>query len=325
MNLDIHDTFVTAIILSVLGAIYCIWQGRRTLLAAQRVSFFRIRRQRVTGGWWMIFLGGVLIFVAFGLGRFGEPLVYRYFPPSPTVTRTPTITLTPTISLTPTITETPTITLTPAQSYTPTPSTTPFLPVNLLPAFKSSVTPNPSAVFSPLTFSRSIQNFVVCQPSDRLPKPDLPHICHVYLRWDGGRFPVYRPVVSEWTTGVLRELPLAGEHGRIPLFRMVPLTRSVAVRDLPGANLCRYGMEGRRPIPGPGPATHADPFPDAAVAHQHPDPLDYACAHRNVLPDPYTDTIRHTLADRDLGTLKRPVNLAFPLDLAGLLRGKHIG
>ncbi|MGD0612060.1 MAG: hypothetical protein ABSB41_11135 [Anaerolineales bacterium] len=183
MNLDIHDTFVTAIILSVLGAIYCIWQGRRTLLAAQRVSFFRIRRQRVTGGWWMIFLGGVLIFVAFSLGRFGEPLVYRYFPPSPTVTRTPTITLTPTISLTPTITETPTITLTPAQSYTPTQSTTPFLPVNLLPAFKSSVTPNPSAVFSPLTFSRSIQNFVAVNPATVFQNP-ISHMFATYS-YDG--------------------------------------------------------------------------------------------------------------------------------------------
>jgi|SRR5271157_372350 len=192
MNLDIHDAFVTAILLSILGALYCVWQGRRTLMAAQRVSFFRIRRQRVTGGWWMIFMGGVLIFVAFGLGRFGEPMVYRYFPPSPTVTRTPTITLTPTISLTPTITETSTITLTPAQSYTPTPSSTPFLPVNLLPAFKSSVTPNPSSVFSPLSFSRSIQNFVSVNPATVFQNP----IYHMFATYsydgmvDGSQYTV---------------------------------------------------------------------------------------------------------------------------------------
>ncbi len=105
------------------------------------------------------------------LSRFGEPVIYRYFPPSPTLTRSPTVTLTPTISLTPSITETPTITLTPEFSSTPTASYTPYLPISVIANFKATVTPNPSAVFSPLQFSRSINNFQAVNPTTIFQNP----------------------------------------------------------------------------------------------------------------------------------------------------------
>ena len=47
----------------------------------------------------MVVLTLILGAVAFLLVKFGEPVAYRYFPPSPTITRTPTITTTPTITL----------------------------------------------------------------------------------------------------------------------------------------------------------------------------------------------------------------------------------
>jgi hypothetical protein len=171
MRLDIHAAVVTTIVLVILGAFASLWAGIRTIRAGRRISFFRIRTQRVSLGWRMVFLAFCLAAFAYAISRYGEPVAFRYFPPSQTFTRTPTISQTPTISLTPSITETPTITPTPAISYTPTPSYTPFLPQQILVQFNSTVTPNPDSVFSHLLFSPHIQSYQAVNPATVFQNP----------------------------------------------------------------------------------------------------------------------------------------------------------
>lgn len=98
------------------------------------------------------------------LPLYGLPVAYHYFPPSPTASPTATtvpfrtVTPTPTITLTATVTDTPLVTDT--ATITPTPS----LPLAVLALFQSNITPNPNAIFSPLTFSTKIDNNL--QPID---------------------------------------------------------------------------------------------------------------------------------------------------------------
>jgi hypothetical protein len=164
MNLDIHDAVVMTIILAAVGAIISLWVGLRRLRQARRMAYYRIARKQMSGGWRTLFFAAALVGFAVLMGFYAEPVAYTYFPPSPTQSRTPTITLTPTISLTPTITETPTLTLTPAESYTPTITPTAFVPESILAQFTSSVTPDPEAVFSQITFSLSVKSFVAVDP-----------------------------------------------------------------------------------------------------------------------------------------------------------------
>ncbi len=176
MNVDIHAAITTAMILAGLGALWLVWLGGRALKRAGQIRFFRIRRQRLGAAWRMIVVGILLGGLAFGLGRYGEPVAYYYFPPSPTPSPTATITLTPTISLTPTLTLTPTMTLTPVESYTPTITPTPFLPSQVAAQFSSTVTPNPSAVFSPLTFATRVVNAQPVNPATVFRNP----VGHMY-------------------------------------------------------------------------------------------------------------------------------------------------
>ena len=119
----------------------------------------------------MLAIGVLLLLFAAWLGRFGEPIAYRYFPPSPTPSLTPTITLIPTITLSPTITLTPTITNTPSVTDTPTITPTPYIPPAIEALFNSDVTPNPDAVFSPLQFSTVYENFECVAPSTTFVNP----------------------------------------------------------------------------------------------------------------------------------------------------------
>jgi type VI secretion system secreted protein VgrG len=150
-----------------------LWTGIRAIRSGWKVPFYRIRHQRMAGGWRMVFIALLLSVAAFGLMQKGESVAYRYFPPSPTISQTPTITLTPTISLTPTITFTPTITLTPAISDTPTPL---FVPAEIATSFKSIVTPNAEAVISPLEFSQFTANAQAVNPATLFYNP----ISHMY-------------------------------------------------------------------------------------------------------------------------------------------------
>jgi hypothetical protein len=148
MNLDIATTVrVLFVILLILGVliVYRAWRG---LQEAKKLYFF-IKRQQLLKQVWMLFFIGIVIFVlAFLVNRFTEPIAYQFFLPSPTLTLTPTNSQTPTITQTPTISPTPTVTSTP--QFTPTP----ILPVVISEGFKSTVTPNPNAIFSKIVFSR---------------------------------------------------------------------------------------------------------------------------------------------------------------------------
>ncbi len=158
MQLDIHTGFQAAIFLSILGLLLLFWLGIRTIQRGQKLPFFRKRREQMVRGWRMIFFSIALVIAVALMSRFGEPTIYRIFPPSPTVTQTPTVTLTGTITLTPTITETPTITNTPSVTNTPS------IPEDVANRFSSTTTPNPESVFSPVAFAREIDDNL--QPID---------------------------------------------------------------------------------------------------------------------------------------------------------------
>ena len=171
MNLDIHAAVIMAVIVTILGALLSTWRAVRAIRKSRNVVYYRIRRRLVSRGWWTIVFAAALVLLAILIGILAEPVAYIYFPPSPTLSPTPTITLTSTISLTPTITETPTITLTPAISDTPTITGTPFMPAAIEVQFVGKVTPNPSAVFSPLQFSRSVLNYKAVDPQTVFQNP----------------------------------------------------------------------------------------------------------------------------------------------------------
>jgi hypothetical protein len=158
MNIDIQSGVWTAVLLAALGAVLLILLGINSIRTGYKVLYFRLRQERVAKGWRNIGLGLLLAGLAFVLSRWGEPVAYSYFPPSATITLTPTISLTPTITLSPTITLTPTITDTPSITDTPTITPTPFIPPVIEAGFQATVTPNPDAVFSPLTFGRGVDN-----------------------------------------------------------------------------------------------------------------------------------------------------------------------
>ena len=162
---------ITTIVLAVLFALLLFRGGIRSIQGARKLTFYRLRQQRMSGGWRMLIIGAILLLFAAWLGRFGEPIAYQYFPPSPTITLSPTITTIPTITLSPTITLTPTITNTPSVSDTPTITSTPFVPPAVEALFDSAVTPNPDAVFSPLQFSTVYENFECVAPATTFVNP----------------------------------------------------------------------------------------------------------------------------------------------------------
>jgi hypothetical protein len=177
--MDIRAGIITAVVLSVIGSLWILRSGIRTLMAARRLTFYRIRRQRERGGWYTLGVGLLLLGASVALAMYGEPVAYQYFPPSPTITLTPTITLSPTITLTPTITVPPTITNTPSVSDTPTVTSTPFIPLAIEVLFESQVTPNPAAVFSRIQFTRNCSNFNEFEAATVFQNP-ITYMCGVF-------------------------------------------------------------------------------------------------------------------------------------------------
>lgn len=177
--MDIRAGIIAAVVLSLLGALWILRSGIRALQAARKLTFYRIKRQRVRGGWFTLFVALLLLSFAIWLSIFGEPIAYRYFPPSPTSTLTPTLTTVPTITLSPTITSTPTITFTPAITDTPPFTTTPFIPLAIEALFESVVTPNPNAAFSQLQFTRNCSNFLEFEAAAVFQNPTR-YICGVF-------------------------------------------------------------------------------------------------------------------------------------------------
>lgn len=166
MNLDIKTGILAASLLALLGGLISFWTGIRAIRSGSRLNYFRKRRERLARGWRLVVISVFMAAVAIAIGRLGEPVAYRFFPPSPTVTDTPTITSTPTITLTPTISETPTITNTP--SITDTPS----IPMAIETQFQSTITPNPDAIFSALIFASNLdKNFTPLDPAIEFANP----------------------------------------------------------------------------------------------------------------------------------------------------------
>ena len=151
--MDIHGGVIAVSILIVTAAVFMVRAAIRVMQTARKLSFYSLRRQHNANAWRLLFFALVLFSCAFWLPFYGEPMVYVYFPPSPTPSLTPTITPTPTITLTPTITPIPSQTNTPSTTDTPTLTLTPFLPLAIEALFDGPVTPNPDAVFTAIQFS----------------------------------------------------------------------------------------------------------------------------------------------------------------------------
>jgi len=163
--MDIRAGIITAVILAILIGIISIRSGFRSILSARRLTFYRLRRQRNRTGWRLFMFGILSIAFSIWLGRFGEPIAYQYFPPSPTISITPSITPIPSITPTPTITLSPTITNTPSVTDTPTATSTPFVPPAIEALFSGVTTPNPDVAFSPLQFSTVYENYECVVPA----------------------------------------------------------------------------------------------------------------------------------------------------------------
>lgn len=160
MNIDIDTTFKLLLVLIAIAMFAALVTAFRSIKSARKLQFFKKRQDLIENGWRLVGLTLILGAVAFLLVKFGEPIAYQYFPPSPTITRTPTITTTPTITVTLRETYTPTITLTLAQTYTP------GLPDIVQTAIKTPVGVDTKAVFSPIEFSTQTKDGVVINTTD---------------------------------------------------------------------------------------------------------------------------------------------------------------
>src|SRR6266508_4314664 len=153
--MDIRAGIIAAVVLSFIGALLIFRSGIRALQAARRLTFYRIKRQRVRSGWITLLVAILLLASSVSLALYGEPVVYRYFPPSPTITFTPAVTDTATITV------------------------TPFIPPAIEVLFESEVTPNPNAVFSELQFTLNCSNFNEFTSATVFQNP-LTYMCAVF-------------------------------------------------------------------------------------------------------------------------------------------------
>lgn len=165
MNIDIDTTFKVILVLVIGATIACLIVAFKAIKTGRGLEFYRKRQDMVEQGWRLIVFAILLTVAGILFYRFGEPIAYRYFPPSPTITRTPTITTTPTITLTLQNTLTPTITQTLAQTYTP------MIPDLLKTEIKTPVGVDAQAVFSPIVFSTQTKNSVVINTTDTFTLP----------------------------------------------------------------------------------------------------------------------------------------------------------
>jgi type VI secretion system secreted protein VgrG len=211
--MDIRAGIIAAVVLSIIGALWIFRSGVRALRSASKLTFYRIKRERERGGWFTLFAALLFLSFALWLSLYGEPIAYRYFPPSPTSSLTPTLTTVPTITLSPTITSTPTITFTPAITDTPPFTSTPFIPLAIEALFESVVTPNPNAAFSPLQFTLNCTNFLNFEAAAVFQNP-IRYMCAVFT---------YAEMIpgSQWTALWFRDgelvhyetIPWDGETG----------------------------------------------------------------------------------------------------------------
>nr|BAL56951.1 hypothetical protein HGMM_F45G04C24 [uncultured Chloroflexota bacterium] len=244
--MDVRTGIWTIVVLSLLGAFGLIYAGLNVIRASRRLTFFRLRRKRARLGWQMI-LAALLLFLFAGVvGRWGEPVIYQYFPPSPTPTNTPLPIILP--SLTPTsealVTATATnVTLTPSPSPALTPDLVIPLPIEAL--FTSSITPNPETVFSPLQFSLAIRNYQPVNPGAYFRNPvgttiyatftynnmqpgaqwtalwyrENELVCYETKPWDGGTggygYSECSLEPSQWVPGTYRVILFVGHEWKV--------------------------------------------------------------------------------------------------------------
>jgi len=156
ISLDIHSAIVTATIIVIIAIILSLWIGIKSIRKGRKLPFFRLRRKQMVRGWRLIFWALLLVLLLLFLNTKAEPMIYQFFPATPTASLTPTITVTPSITLTPTISLTPTITQTPSITDTPTITPTPHVPLAIEKEFESTITPNPDAIFSDLIFTNGL-------------------------------------------------------------------------------------------------------------------------------------------------------------------------
>lgn len=155
MNIDISTTIKAVLALLAIGVVFSLVMALRSIAAGHKLPFYQKRQVLVYRGWRMILLALALVVGGFLLLKVGEPVAYKFFPPSPTITPTPTITVTPTITLTPSQTFTPTITQTLDKTYTPA------LPTMIMATIQTPVGVDTSAIFSLITFSTKTVDGVV--------------------------------------------------------------------------------------------------------------------------------------------------------------------
>jgi len=157
LSIDVSTTVKVVLLFVGIAAVILLVMAARSIKAGRKLLFYQKRQVLIYRGWRLILLAFLLLGSGFILSRFGEPVVYRYFPPSPTITLTPTVTATPTITLTPSMTFTPTITLTLSQTYTPD------LPQFVQETVQTPIGPDVNAVFSPLNFAEETDDGVVVE------------------------------------------------------------------------------------------------------------------------------------------------------------------
>src|SRR5512141_1143542 len=97
--MDIHAGIIATIVLSIIGALFVFRSGYRAWMSARRLTFYRLKQQRERAGLFTILIALVICSFSGLLYFYGEPVAYRYFPPSLTPSLIPTTTLSPTITL----------------------------------------------------------------------------------------------------------------------------------------------------------------------------------------------------------------------------------
>lgn len=174
--MDIHAGIIAAVAIGLVASFLAIRVGLASIRSGRKLTFYRLRQERVYGGWRWVGVGVLFLAAAAWLTFYGEPVAYTYFPPSPTPSLTLSPTVIPTITQTPTITLTPTITDTPSVTDTPTITPTPYLPDPIQAMFQSIVTPNPAAIFSPISFSTQFDGITAVNPQTVFQNP----VGHMY-------------------------------------------------------------------------------------------------------------------------------------------------
>lgn len=192
MNIDLFAFINVAAILAAIFGLIGFVTGIVTIQNANKLPYFRFRRQKLLNGWRQIFLGVGMGFFSILLATMGKPIATSFIPVTATPSLSPTPSVTSTITQTPTITVTPTITETPLVSNTPTNSPTPYVPMAILAQFEGRITPNPETQISTPEFSQRLnKDYTAVRPSTEFQNP-VGHMFAVFS-YDG------MALGSQWT------------------------------------------------------------------------------------------------------------------------------